>query len=489
MAYDADPDAFVAPYADAERALTDRILAAQKLVGRRRAVRRGAAEDRRGVRGLRGRRDARRHRHRPRRRRARRLARTGPTVTREDIRAAARLALPHRRRRNPFDAPGLDEDLLDQILGDDEPDPTRTADPEPGRRRPDEPATTRTTATGAVTPTDRRRAPPHRRPADGSSEPRTQPTVRAADRAAAGPTHRRRPGRRTGRGCSRSAAPAPARPGDAAGRSPSNGRRVGARPGRRGADPPDRDDAGGGAAPARRAVVRRAGCGSARDDLRVATREGHESNLVLFCVDASGSMAARKRMEQVKTAILSLLLDAYQRRDKVGLVTFRGDARRRWRCRRRTRSTSRPRRLAGPARGRAHAAGRGPARGRPSPRARAGPRPAPPAAARRRHRRPRDRRGRRRGALAHRRPALLAAAGVGSLVVDCETGPFRLGLAARAGRAPARRARAGRRGRAPSADLTGDAVARAGSPDAAGTADSSSPTTGSPPASAATGRC
>ena len=39
-------------------------------------------------------------------------------------------------------------------------------------------------------------------------------------------------------------------------------------------------------------------------------------------------MAARKRMEQVKTAILSLLLDAYQRRDKVGLVTFRGDRRR-----------------------------------------------------------------------------------------------------------------------------------------------------------------
>jgi len=37
-------------------------------------------------------------------------------------------------------------------------------------------------------------------------------------------------------------------------------------------------------------------------------------------------MAARKRMEQVKAAILSLLLDAYQRRDKVGLVTFRGSA-------------------------------------------------------------------------------------------------------------------------------------------------------------------
>lgn len=59
------------------------------------------------------------------------------------------------------------------------------------------------------------------------------------------------------------------------------------------------------------------------DDLRVAVREGHESNLVLFCVDASGSMAAKRRMEQVKAAILSLLLDAYQRRDKVGLITFR----------------------------------------------------------------------------------------------------------------------------------------------------------------------
>ena len=44
-------------------------------------------------------------------------------VVQEDIRAAARLALPHRRRRQPFDAPGLDEELLDQLLGGDEPEP------------------------------------------------------------------------------------------------------------------------------------------------------------------------------------------------------------------------------------------------------------------------------------------------------------------------------------------------------------------------------
>ena len=52
--------------------------------------------------------------------------------------------------------------------------------------------------------------------------------------------------------------------------------------------------------------------------------EGREGNLVLFVVDASGSMGSRSRMTAVKGAVLSLLLDAYQRRDKVGLVTFRG---------------------------------------------------------------------------------------------------------------------------------------------------------------------
>ena len=37
-------------------------------------------------------------------------------VLAEDVRQAALLALPHRRRRNPFDAPGLDEDKLDDTL-------------------------------------------------------------------------------------------------------------------------------------------------------------------------------------------------------------------------------------------------------------------------------------------------------------------------------------------------------------------------------------
>jgi magnesium chelatase subunit D len=61
----------------------------------------------------------------------------------------------------------------------------------------------------------------------------------------------------------------------------------------------------------------------AASDLRRAERRGKEGNLVLFVVDASGSMAAQARMNEIKGAVLGLLLDAYQRRDKVGLITFR----------------------------------------------------------------------------------------------------------------------------------------------------------------------
>ena len=60
-------------------------------------------------------------------------------------------------------------------------------------------------------------------------------------------------------------------------------------------------------------------------DLRHKVRERKIGRQVLLVVDASGSMGAKDRMRETKAAILSLLLDAYRRRERVGLVIFRGD--------------------------------------------------------------------------------------------------------------------------------------------------------------------
>ena len=60
-------------------------------------------------------------------------------------------------------------------------------------------------------------------------------------------------------------------------------------------------------------------------DVREKVRETKTGSLIIFVVDASGSMGAQRRMVAVKGAILSLLLDAYQRRDRVAMIAFRGE--------------------------------------------------------------------------------------------------------------------------------------------------------------------
>lgn len=57
-------------------------------------------------------------------------------------------------------------------------------------------------------------------------------------------------------------------------------------------------------------------------DIREKVRVRRSANLILFVVDASWSMAVSERMEATKGAIMSLLTDAYQRRDRVGLIVF-----------------------------------------------------------------------------------------------------------------------------------------------------------------------
>ncbi|MBV6727507.1 VWA domain-containing protein [Nocardioides daeguensis] len=326
MAYDADPAGFAARYAAAEEALQARIAAARGLVGEVRLTDAGllkiaevcAAFD---VDGLRAdivtARTALAH-----------AAWSGRSqVTLDDIRVAARLALPHRRRRKPFDAPGLDEDLLDQVLGDDElppepPEPEGPDDDGPGNDGPgnDGPGNSTEGSDDSTGESDDSTVESSQTSVESSQTPVESSPGGGSSVAGTGPAYRTRllsvRGVGTGTAGRRSRA------------RTSNGRRVGA-------TTPDRQGGSGGAihltetirAAARHQVARGRTEGRLLlepADLRVAVREGRESNLVLFCVDASGSMAARRRMEQVKTAVLSLLLDAYQRRDKVGLVTFRG---------------------------------------------------------------------------------------------------------------------------------------------------------------------
>ena len=72
-----------------------------------------------------------------------------------------------------------------------------------------------------------------------------------------------------------------------------------------------------GAGPGRGVVI-------TKSDFREKQRKSKVGHLLLFCVDASGSMAAEARMRETKGAIMSLLLSAYQKRDRVALIVFRG---------------------------------------------------------------------------------------------------------------------------------------------------------------------
>jgi len=345
-------------------------------------------------------------------------------VLAEDVRQAALLALPHRRRRNPFDAPGLDENKLDDTLEEfaeqEQQEQDQTPDDDgPGPDGPDDsgggggqpPASDSDGPQGGDTGAQPEAGEGGQPQPSGSGE---QQPVRASE-----PFRTKAlsvPGIGEGAAGRRSRA------------RTEHGRTTGARR-PRGALTKLHLAATVQAAAPHQLARGRAGRGLVvrRDDLRQATREGREGNLVLFVVDASGSMAARQRMSAVKGAVLSLLLDAYQRRDKVGLVTFRGSAADVTLPPTSSVDAAAVRLESLPTGGRTPlAAGllkardvlrverlRDPARRAlvvvvTDGRATGGPEPV---------------------ALAGRAARLFAADGVASVVVDCESGPVRLGLA------------------------------------------------------------
>jgi magnesium chelatase subunit D len=289
MAYEADPDGFADRFADADAELARRIADARALVDDvvlpdnelRRIAALCAAFDVDGMRAdLVVARTAVAHA----------AWRGSDTVDEQDIRVAAELALPHRRRRDPFDDPGIDRDQLDAALaqaGSDETPDDREPDPDPpgGGQSAEPPASQQNSQSAAKPQSARPSAPPSQTfrtraltvPGVGDGAPGRRSRARNASGAVVAATAT------DGHGlhlfgtvlaaAEHASGTGPVRPGPA--------------------------------------------------DVRRAIRQGREGNLVIFVVDASGSMAARDRMAAVSGATLSLLRDAYQRRDKVAVITFR----------------------------------------------------------------------------------------------------------------------------------------------------------------------
>jgi magnesium chelatase subunit D len=200
------------------------------------------------------------------------------SVTLDDVRVAAELVLPHRRRRKPFEPPELDRERFEQLWDDccsevqpQENDGIQSDKAGEGGTQTFEPAAL---------------APP--RPID------IEPAVPMA---------------RLGRGRRNSTA------------TLAQGKHVRSVP-----DPAASDlalDATMRAA-ARRGAYRDGRLEIDACDLQRKERSGRTGSLILFVVDASGSMAARQRMAAVKGTVLALLTSAYEQRDRVGVIAFRG---------------------------------------------------------------------------------------------------------------------------------------------------------------------
>jgi magnesium chelatase subunit D len=231
-------------------------------------------------------------------------------ATADDVRRVAPLSLAHRRRRSPFEDPGIADDELQRALDD---------------------------ALGGADGGDDEGGPPDRSPADGSAGPTSSDEPAGPDEAPGTPDRADgAPGSAGGAerpiavGAERPVAhlEAPRRGGEGSGRrsevTGARGRTIGDRA----PEGPVSSVAFG--ATVRAAATRRAGRPEAapveRSDVREAVRETTTGNLVVLAVDTSGSMGAERRMEAATGAVLGLLLDAYQRRDRVALVAFRGDS-------------------------------------------------------------------------------------------------------------------------------------------------------------------
>ncbi len=228
----------------------------------------------------------------------------------EDVREAALMALLHRQRRQPFQQPHLVTEQLDNMLEDFQ-NQQRNREPSADDSPNDDPGDS---------DSDREPDPPDDNAEDPADTTLGDEWFEIGDPYAVQNLQVQPPDRRARRSSGRRATTVS---------GTSAGRYVGARVPEGSASDLALDATLRAAAPHQQS--RRS---SADDDaaalliepwdVREKVRETHTGSLILFVVDASGSMGAQRRMVAVKGAVMSLLLDAYQRRDQVGLIAFRG---------------------------------------------------------------------------------------------------------------------------------------------------------------------
>ena len=227
-----------------------------------------------------------------------------------DVREAALMALLHRQRRQPFQQPHLVTEQLDNMLEDFQ-NQQRNREPSANDETPpDDPGDD----------SDREPDPPEDDPQDAADSALGDEWFEIGDPYAVQNLQVQPPDRRARRSSGRRATTIS---------GTSLGRYVAARTPEGPASDLALDATLRAAAPYQQSRRDIAGDESAALliepwDVREKVRETHTGSLILFVVDASGSMGAQRRMVAVKGAVMSLLLDAYQRRDRVGLIAFRG---------------------------------------------------------------------------------------------------------------------------------------------------------------------
>jgi len=302
IAFDAHPSAFQAAWAESERAEQQRLLDARHLLPEVRLhddllkMIAGICNDF-GVDGMRA--DIVMYRAA-----VALAAYEGRTeVSEADIRRVAPLVLPHRRRRQPFDEPNVDDRELDDSMERHRPNPPESNPSSPEAEASSDPSEAE--GEGTPEPEGQGRAPEDKQASIGQTYA-VQPLEGPLQQPSA--MQKRTTGRRS--------------------------RKLGGRSGHyvTSRQPQDRVRDIAIDATLRAAAPKMYERRLSEDDpvlirstdLREKVRESRGGNLILFAVDASGSMGARDRMIATKGAIMSLLLDAYQKRDQVGMVSFRG---------------------------------------------------------------------------------------------------------------------------------------------------------------------